>query len=122
MSQADIRILAGLLDSLQYPKKLKSFYMSLQRLFTATLSGIVIGILIAPAKGVDTRKKINDSVENIKDKIKRLRGTTNEELDELHKVFEQEVAGLREDVREKVLHLIEASKKSYNHMRSEALS
>ena len=32
--------------------------MSLQRLFTATLSGIVIGILIAPAKGTDTRKKL----------------------------------------------------------------
>jgi gas vesicle protein len=96
--------------------------MSLQRLFTATLSGIVIGILIAPAKGADTRKKINNSVENIKDKIKRLRGTTNEELDELHRVFEQEVAGLREDVREKVLHLIEVSKKSYNHVKSEALS
>ncbi len=96
--------------------------MSLQRLFTATLSGIVIGILIAPAKGADTRKKLNDSVENLKDKIKRLRGTTNEELDELHQVFEQEISGLREDVREKVLRLIDASKKSYNNLRSEALS
>ncbi len=96
--------------------------MSLQRLFTATLSGIVIGILIAPAKGTDTRKKINDSVESLKDKIKRMRGTTNEELDELHRVFEHEVTGLREDVREKVLRLIEVSKKGYNHIRSEALS
>jgi len=96
--------------------------MSLQRLFTATLSGIVIGILIAPAKGTDTRKKINDSVENLKDKIKRMRGTTNEELDDLHRVFEHEVAGLREDIREKVLRLIEVSKKSYNNIRSEALS
>jgi gas vesicle protein len=96
--------------------------MSLQRLFTATLSGIVIGILIAPAKGADTRKKLNDSVENLKDKIRRLRGTTNEELDDLHRVFEQEVTGLREDVREKVLRLIEVSKKGYNNIKSEALS
>ena len=96
--------------------------MSLQRLFTATLSGIVIGILIAPAKGTDTRRKISDSVDNIKDKIRRIRGTTNEELDELHRVFETEIAGLREDVREKVLRLIEVSKKSYNNIRSEALS
>lgn len=96
--------------------------MSLQRLFTATLSGIVIGILIAPAKGRETRRKLSDSVDNIKDKIRRLRGTTNEELDELHRVFETEIAGLREDVRAKVLHLIEASKKSYNNIKSEALS
>ena len=39
----------------------------------------------------------------MKDKIRRLRGTTNEELEELHKVFEHEVAGLRDDIREKVL-------------------
>ena len=96
--------------------------MSLQRLFTATLSGIVIGILIAPAKGTDTRRKLSDSVDNIKDKIRRLRGTTNEELDDLHQVFESEIAGLREDVREKVLRLIEVSKKSYNHVKAEALS
>jgi gas vesicle protein len=96
--------------------------MSLQRLFTATLSGIVIGILIAPAKGTETRKKLSDSVDSIKDKIRRIRGTTNEELDELHQVFEHEVAGLRDDIREKVLHLIEVSKKSYNNIKSEALS
>jgi gas vesicle protein len=101
---------------------IKSNYMSLQRLFTATLSGIVIGILIAPAKGTETRQKISGSVDNIKDKIRRLRGTTNEELEELHNVFEHEIAGLRDDVREKVLKLIEVSKKSYNHVKSEALS
>jgi gas vesicle protein len=96
--------------------------MSIQRLFTATLSGIVIGILIAPAKGTETRRKISDSVDNIKDKIRRIRGTTNEELDELHEVFEHEVSGLREDIREKVLKLIEVSKKSYNNIKSEAFS
>ena len=96
--------------------------MSLQRLFTATLSGIVIGILIAPAKGTDTRKKLSDSVDNLKDKFRRMRGTTNEELVELHQVFEHEISGLREDVREKVLKLIEVSKKGYNNIRSEALS
>jgi gas vesicle protein len=96
--------------------------MSLQRLFTATLSGIVIGILIAPAKGTETRKKLTDSMDNIKDKIRRLRGTTSEELEELHQVFEHEISGLRDDVREKVLKLIEVSKKSYNHVKAEALS
>jgi gas vesicle protein len=96
--------------------------MSLQRLFTATLSGIVIGILIAPAKGTETRRKLSDSVDNIKDKIRRIRGTTNKELEELHDVFEHEISGLRDDVREKVLRLIEVSKKGYNHVKSEALS
>ncbi len=59
--------------------------MSLQRIFTATLSGIVIGLLIAPAKGSETRQKLADSADQIKDKIRRLRGATNQELDELQK-------------------------------------
>lgn len=96
--------------------------MSLKKLFTATISGIVIGILIAPAKGTDTRKKLSDTVDSVKDKFNKLRGTTHEELDELQRVFEHEVSGLREDLRVKVLHLIEVSKKSYNNIRSEALS
>jgi gas vesicle protein len=96
--------------------------MSLQGLFTATLSGIVIGILIAPDKGSETRKKLSTSVDSIKDKVRRIRGTTNEELEELHKVFEQEITGLRDDIREKVLRLIEVSKKGYNHVKAEALS
>jgi gas vesicle protein len=96
--------------------------MSLQRLFTATLSGIVIGILIAPAKGSETRQKISDSADQLKDKIRRIRGTTNDELEELHEVFEHEIQGLRDDVRERVLRLIEVSKKSYNGVKAEALS
>jgi gas vesicle protein len=96
--------------------------MSLQKLFTATLSGIVIGLLIAPAKGSETRQKITDSAERLKDKIRRIRGTTNEELDELHQVFEHEIQGLRDDIREKVLRLIEVSKKGYNHVKAEAMS
>jgi gas vesicle protein len=96
--------------------------MSLQSMLTCTLSGIVIGILIAPAKGTETRQKLSDSVDNIKDKIRRIRGTTNEELDELHNVFEHEISGLRDDIREKVLRLIDVSKKGYNHIKSETLS
>ncbi|MFI5195292.1 MAG: YtxH domain-containing protein, partial [Chitinophagales bacterium] len=67
--------------------------MSLQRIFTATLSGIVIGLLIAPAKGSETRQKIADSADEIRDKVRRLRGNTNQELNELHEVFEHEIQG-----------------------------
>lgn len=96
--------------------------MSFQKMMIATLTGVVIGVLIAPAKGSETRQKLSDSADNIKDKIRRLRGATNEELDELHAVFEHEITGLKEDIREKILRLIETSKKGYNHVKSEALS
>jgi gas vesicle protein len=96
--------------------------MSFQKTMLATLTGVIIGVLIAPAKGSETRQKLADSADNIKDKIRRLRGATNEELDELHEVFEHEISGLKDDIREKILRLIEVSKKGYNHVKSEALS
>ncbi len=100
----------------------KTKVMGLQGLFTATLSGIIIGILIAPAKGSDTREKLSGTAEQLRTKIRRIRGTTNDELAELHEVFEHEIAGLREDIREKVLRLIDVSKKGYYNVKSEALS
>ncbi len=96
--------------------------MGLQGLFTATLSGIVIGILIAPARGSETREKLSDAGAQIRTKIRRIRGTTNDELAELQEVFEHEISGLKDDIREKVLRLIDVSKKGYYNVKSEALS
>lgn len=88
----------------------------------ATLAGVVTGMLIAPAKGSETRQRISDSADKLRSKIRRIRGATNEELDELKNVFEHEVAGLREEVRIKILKLIEASKNSYYNVKDQALS
>ncbi|MBS1948554.1 MAG: YtxH domain-containing protein [Bacteroidetes bacterium] len=88
----------------------------------AAAAGVVAGILIAPAKGSETRQKIADTAENLKRKLRNLRKSTNDELNDLHDIFEHEVSGLKDDVREKVLRLIEASKKSYNNVKDEAMS
>ncbi|HMH31839.1 MAG TPA: YtxH domain-containing protein [Puia sp.] len=96
--------------------------MSLQKIMLGTLTGIVIGMLIAPAKGSETRQKLSESAEKLKAKLRRIRGATSEELDELKEVFEHEVAGLREDVRLKILKLIEATKSGYYHVKDEAMA
>ena len=99
--------------------------MSIQKVLIGTLSGVVagvaIGLLVAPEKGSDTRQKIADTAESLKKRFRRLRGQANSELDELRDIFEHEVDGLKDDVRERVLKLIEASKKSYNHVKDEAI-
>jgi gas vesicle protein len=96
--------------------------MSLQKIMIGTLTGVVIGMLIAPAKGSETRQRLSDSAEKLRSKLRRIRGATNEELDELRNVFEHEVAGLREDVRLKILKLIEATKSGYYHVKNEAIA
>ena len=98
--------------------------MSAQKLLITALSalaaGVAIGLLTAPAKGSDTRQKIADSADDLKKKFRRLTGQAVDELDELKNVFEREVEGLKNDVREKVLKLIESSKKGHDHVKETA--
>jgi gas vesicle protein len=120
-----MRILAGLLkiDSYRSPK---NYFMGPQKILIGTLSavaiGMAIGLLVAPAKGSETRQRISDSADGIRRKIRRIRGKADAELDELKEVFEHEVEGLKEDVRQSVLHLIERSRQGYNNIKEEALS
>jgi len=86
----------------------------------ATLTGIVIGILIAPAKGSETRQKISDSADNLKSKFKRINKATREELDALRDEIEQDAAGLKDEVRQKLLNLISAARRGYNNIKNEA--
>ena len=100
--------------------------MSAQKIILGTLAvaltGVAVGLLFAPAKGSETRQKIADSAGELRKKLRNIRNSADDELDELKEVFEQEVGGLKDDVRQKILKLIEASKKGYNNVKEEAFS
>jgi gas vesicle protein len=100
--------------------------MNAQKVLIGALSGLVagvaIGILVAPAEGKETRQRIADTAESLKRKLRHLRGVANDELDELKEIFEREVDGMREDVRNHVLELIKAAKEKGNHIKEQALS
>lgn len=89
---------------------------------TGVLAGVAIGLLAAPASGAETRQKIADTAGSWKRKFNKFIGATSDELDELREVFEGEVTGLKEDVRERVLQLIKAAKASGNNIREKTLS
>jgi len=86
------------------------------------VAGVAIGVLTAPAEGRETRQRIADSADNLKKKLRQLRGMTVDELDELKDIFEKETEGLRDDVRSRVLELIKAAKVKGNHIKETALS
>ena len=100
--------------------------MSAKNILIGTLAGlaagVAIGVLAAPAEGAETRQRISDTAENFKRKLRKLRGITADELDELSDIFEKETEGLREDVRSRVLDLIKAAKEKGNHVKEQALS
>ncbi|MFC4232905.1 YtxH domain-containing protein [Parasediminibacterium paludis] len=97
--------------------------MSLQKIIVAATAGLVagavIGVLTAPASGKETRQNIADSAEDLKKKLQKLRGQAVDELDELKQVFETEVEGLQDDVKERVLALINKAKVSKNNFIAE---
>ena len=100
--------------------------MDAQKIFVGALSGLVagvaIGILIAPAEGSETRQRIADTADSLRRKLRQLRGVTADELDELKDIFTKETEGLKEDVRRRVLELIQAAKEKGNHIKEEVLS
>jgi len=85
-------------------------------------AGVVVGLLCAPDSGEETRRKIRYTAGNWRYRISRLLGKGSDNLAELRHVFEHEVTGLKDDVRERVLKLIDESKTSYDKFRREALS
>ena len=100
--------------------------MSAQKILIGALSGLVagvaIGVLVAPAEGSETRKKIADTADSLKKKLRQLRGVTADELDELTDIFNKETDGLKADVRDRVLDLIKAAKTKGNNIKEQALS
>jgi gas vesicle protein len=100
--------------------------MSAQKVLVGALSGLVagvaIGVLMAPAEGSETRQKISDTAEAFKKKLRKLRGITTDELDELTDIFEKETDGLKDDVRRRVLELIQAAKVKGNNIKEQAIS
>ena len=86
---------------------------------TAVAAGVAIGLLLAPAKGEETRQKISDTASNLKKKFRRIRSSA---ITDLKDVFENEIDGLQEDVREKILKLIKSGRTSYNNIKDQAFN
>ncbi|MFT4204433.1 MAG: YtxH domain-containing protein [Chitinophagaceae bacterium] len=95
--------------------------MSAKQILIGSISGVVagavVGLLLAPQSGKETRQKIVDSADEWKKKLKKFKKKSLSELDHLQDVFGKQVDGLSEDVREKVLTLIQESKDSYNEFK-----
>jgi len=94
--------------------------MSTSRFVAGALCGLVVGLLIAPEKGTELREDIADTATKWRDKLNRMMGNAEASLDDLRDLLEKNVDGLTEDVRHRILTILDdASEMAYsssNHM------
>lgn len=76
--------------------------------------GLVAGLLIAPEKGADLRDDLADTADKWKDRLNRLVGRAETNLDDLRALLDKNIDGLSDDVKHRILTIIdEASDMAY---------
>jgi len=81
--------------------------MSTSKFFAGALIGLVAGLLIAPEKGEEMREDIAVNAEKWKKKLNRMLGKTGAELQDLKNLLGDEVDGLSDDVRHRILNILD---------------
>ena len=76
---------------------------------TGAAVGLMAGLLLAPEKGEDLRTDIAESAEKWKRKLYKLAGKTGTELSDLKEILEDEVNGLSDDIRLRILTMLKES-------------
>ena len=77
------------------------------KFMTGLLLGVGIGLLLAPEKGEDTREAIAETADQWKTKWYKLMGKAEARVDDLKALLDKEVSGLSEDVRNRILTILD---------------
>lgn len=82
----------------------------MNKFLIGTSLGVIIGLLIAPEKGEDTREKLVDTAEKLKKGFDKLTGHTGPGFEEVELLFQEKIEGLTDDVRHRILTILQESK------------
>ena len=79
--------------------------------FTALVSGVAIGVLLAPSCGADTRRKMMDTAETLRKRIMGFASRSGHTVEDVKQMLMDEVEGLNPALRTRILQLIETSER-----------
>jgi gas vesicle protein len=82
-------------------------------------AGIAIGLLIAPDTGEETRKKIKKKAYMLRGRVKHVLGNGGDGLSELRDIFEHEATGIKDDLKDRIMRLLDKSSGVYNSFKRE---
>jgi gas vesicle protein len=86
--------------------------MSTSRFLFGALVGVAAGMLLAPKRGEELRNDIADGADKLKRRLNRLSGKTGPELNDLRNILEDEVSGLSDDVRYRILSILDETEET----------
>jgi gas vesicle protein len=84
-------------------------------------AGLAIGLLTAPDSGEETRRKIRRSAHHLQGRVKRILGKGADGLTELKYIIEHEVTGMKDDVKQRILTLIDEAIETFQNFKKEAV-
>ncbi|MCF6404800.1 YtxH domain-containing protein [Chitinophaga filiformis] len=84
-------------------------------------AGLVIGILTAPDSGEETRRKIRRSAHHLQGRVRRILGKGADGLSELKYIVEHELTGIKDDVKQRILTLIDEAIETFQQFKKEAV-
>lgn len=92
------------------------------RFLAGALIGVVTGMLLAPKRGSELRDDLSDNAEKIQKRIKRIVRKTTTQVNDLRGLLEDEIEGLSDDVRYRMLTILDETEDRVQNVRNTVAS
>src|SRR5436189_3580588 len=89
--------------------------------FAGLVAGAIVGILIAPASGSETRQKIADTADDWKDKMRDFYGKVGEGINGLKSTLSRKTDDMKDEFRNRSKELVNSGIPGYQEGANEAL-
>lgn len=74
---------------------------------TGLVAGLLLGLLFAPERGKETRKKVADAADNLKERINNLFSGKEDNMDDLKAILENDMEEIDMTTRQRLLRLVQ---------------
>lgn len=89
--------------------------MSTSRFLAGAVVGLVAGLLLAPDKGTNTRDQLAGTAGRLRERLNRITGRATTRLNDLRDYLDRDIEGLPEDVRNRILTILDEAEEMAYH-------